>query len=408
MSESKTLTVVDVGSAKVLALVGEADDSELGFTIIGVGRVSSQGIRRGQVVDLAQATSAIRDALIGAQVSSGVRATRVIMSINGASVDSRNVTGTAPISRGYQGVTQQDVNRALEAAQAISLPSDRDVLHVIPRRFRVDDQEGVRSPLEMLGFRLEVEAHLITISEVVEHNLLKCAHAAGVEVSELVFAPLASAEAVLTSAEREMGVVAVDIGGGVTGITIFIEGAVWHTAVLEVGGSHFTSDLAQVFSLPLEVAEHLKLHYGHANPDEVPAEQICDLPGFGDEPRVRVRRYEAAEVLAARAEELFELIVKEIARSGYDGLLPAGLVLTGGGALLPGLRECARRVTGRPVRVAQPQGLHGLVDTLHTPSASAAIGLMQWGMRELAVRPTRRRHAGERFSLRAWLRKLLP
>lgn len=408
MPETKTLTVVDVGSTKVLALVGELDDSEIGFTVIGVGRAPSQGVRRGQVVNLAQATSAIREALIGAQISSGVRQTEAILSINGASVSSRNVNGTAPISRGYQGVTQQDVNRALESAQAVNLPSDRDILHVIPRRFRVDDQDGVRNPLGMLGFRLEVEAHLITISEVVEQNLIKCASDAGVAVSELVFAPLAAAEAVLTPAEREMGVVAVDIGGGVSGITIFIEGEAWYTSVIEVGGIHFTNDLAQVFSLPFETAERLKIDFGHANPNEVPVEQICDLAGFGDEPRVRVRRRDVAEVLNARAEELFELIINEIARSGYDGLLPAGLVLTGGAALLPGLRECARRITERPVRVAHPQGLHGLVDALQTPAASSAVGLLRWGTRELARRPARKRYPGEHFSLREWLRKLLP
>lgn len=408
MAEQKVVTVVDVGSTKVLTLVGEAAANEIGFTVIGIGSAPSRGIRRGQVISVGDATGAIRESLAGAQASSGVKPTQVVMSINGAHIASQNTTGAAAISRGDQGVTEDDITRCLDAAQAIPIPNNRSILHVIPRHFRVDEQDDVRNPVGMLGFRLEVQAHIVTCAMTAEQNLLKCAHGAGVEVSEFVLAPLGAAEAVLTQTERDMGVVLVDIGGGVTSMTIFAGGSAWYTKVLEVGGAHFTNDLAQVLRLPIEVAEQFKLDYGHANPEDVSQDQICEIAGFGDEPRIRLFRREAAEILQARAEELFALIEQEIKRSGYDGLLTAGLVLTGGGALLSGLRECARRVTGRPVRTARPKRLFGMADGLHSPIASTAVGLLHWSLQGMTARPARRRRILERFSLSRWLRTLLP
>ncbi|MCS6772824.1 MAG: cell division protein FtsA [Thermoflexales bacterium] len=408
MAEHRVVTVVDVGSTKILTLVGEAAANDVGFTIIGVGSAPSRGIRRGQVISVADATSAIRESLAGAQASSGVKPTQVVMSINGAHIASQNTTGAAAISRGDQGVTEEDVARCVDAAQAIPVPNNRRILHVIPRHFRVDEQEGVRNPLGMLGFRLEVQAHVVTCAVTAEQNLLKCAHSAGVDVSEFVLAPLGAAEAVLTQTEKDMGVVLVDIGGGVTSMTIFTEGAAWYTKAIEVGGAHFTNDLAQVLRLPFEAAEQFKLDYGHANPADVSQDQICEIAGFGDEPRVRLLRREAAEILQARAEELFDLVEQEIRRSDHPGLLTAGLVLTGGGALLSGLRECARRVTGRPVRTARPKRLFGMADGLLSPSASTAVGLLHWSLQGSTARPAQRRRLLSRFDLSRWLRGLLP
>jgi cell division protein FtsA len=305
-------------------------------------------------------------------------------------------------------VTFDDINRALESAQAITVPNNREILHVIPRHFRVDDQDGVRNPVGMLGFRLEVQAHIITCATTAMQNLLKCAHGAGVDVSEFVLTPLASAEGVLTPTEREMGAILVDIGGGTTGIAVFIDGSAWHTKVLDVGGSHFTGDLAQVLQLPMEAAEQLKVMYGHASPADVPGDQICDIVGFGDEPHMRIPRREAAEIIRARADELFAMIEQEIKRSGYDGLLPAGLVMTGGGSLMPGLRDSARGVTGRPVRLTRPMNLHGLVDSLQSPAYSAPIGMLHWGLQGVVAKPSKRRRIGRGFDFPGWLRNLLP
>lgn len=250
MADTKTITVVDVGSTKVVALVGEAADNEAGFIVTGVGIAPARGIRRGQIASMAEAATSLQEALAGAQTTSGVKATQVLMSVNGAHIASQNSHGSAPIGRSERGVSQEDIQRGLESAQMINLPSNREIVHVIPRRFRVDDQDSVRNPIGMLGYRLEVQAHIVTCATTSVQNLLKCAHLAGVEVGEFVLASLASAEAVLTPNEREMGVALVDIGGGVTGLALFIEGAVWHTKVIEVGGWHFTNDLAQVLCLP--------------------------------------------------------------------------------------------------------------------------------------------------------------
>lgn len=408
MAEPRVITAIDVGSSKVVSLVGEATAEPGEFSVIGVGVVPARGIKRGQIANVAEATSAIRESLDGAERSSALRINSAIVSISGSHIDSQNSHGAVAISRGDQGVGLNDINHSLESAQAISVPNNREIIHVIPRHFKVDEQDGVRNPIGMLGFRLEVQAHIVTGATTSIQNLIKCANAAQVQVSELVLTALGSAEAVLTSTEREMGVVLVDIGSGTTDIAIFIDGAVWHTCVLEVGGAHFTSDLALCLRLPLETAEQIKLSGGHCNPNDLPPGNPFIVAGFGDEERVSVQRREVAEILQARAEELFGLIVREIKRSGYDGLLPAGLVITGGGALLPGLREVAREVTSLPARIAQPTGLQGLVDTLHSPAYSTAIGLLKWGMHDIVARPSRRRRPTLNLNVKGWWSNLLP
>ena len=409
MAEPKIITVIDVGDTKTVTLVGEAhlDDVEGAFEVTGVGIVPSKGVKRGQIINVADATSVIRESLDGAQRSSGAKVTHVIMSIDGTHIASQNSHGTAPIGRGDQGVSIDDINRALEAAQAVSVPNNREIIHVIPCHFKVDDQNGVRNPIGMLGYRLEVQAHVVTAMTTAVQNLLKCAHGANVEVSEFVLSNLASAEAVLTPTEREMGVILVDIGGGTTDIAIYTDGSVWHTKVLDVGASHFTSDLAMVLRLPMEVAEKLKVSYGHANPDEVPYDHPIVVSGFGDEQNNVVQRRDMADILRARAEELFGLIEQEVKRSGYDGLLPAGMVVTGGGSQLTGLREVARDVSQRPVRMARPGNLRGLVDALNSPSYATAVGLLHWGMQGVIARPSKRRKGGG-FNWKGWFGNLLP
>ncbi|MCS7060072.1 MAG: cell division protein FtsA [Anaerolineae bacterium] len=408
MAEPKIVTAIDVGSSKVVSLVGEAMAEPGEFSVIGVGIVPARGMKRGQVINVAEATAAIRESLDGAERSSTLKINSAIVSISGSHIGSQNSHGAVAISRGDQGVSLSDVNHSLESAQAISVPNNREIIHVIPRHFKVDEQDGVRNPIGMLGFRLEAQAHIVTGATTSIQNLIKCVNAAQVEVSELVLAALGSAEAVLTPSEREMGVVLVDIGNGTTDIAIFIDGAVWHTCVIEVGGSHFTSDLALCLRLPLETAEQIKLSSGHCNPEDLPLDNPFIVAGFGDEERVTIRRRDIAEILHARAEELFGLIVQEIKRSGYDGLLPAGLVITGGGALLPGLRDVARETTQLPVRTAQPTSLHGLVDNLHSPAYATAIGLLKWGLHDIVARPSKRRRPGLHLNLKGWWSNLLP
>jgi cell division protein FtsA len=395
MADPKTLTVIDVGTTKIVTLIGEASpESERGYTVIGVGVAPSKGMRRGQVVNVQEASTAIRDSLNGAEQSSGVKSTSALVSVSGSHIDSQNSHGAVAIGRGDQGVIVDDINRGLEASQAITVPSNREIIHVIPRQFKVDDHDGVRDPNGMLGYRLEVQAHIVTGATTSMQNLLKCVSNAGVDVDELVLAPLASAQAVLTPTEKEMG-------------SVFIEGAPWHSHVLDVGAAHFTTDLVQVLGLPLETAERLKVEHGSVIPGDFGGDQWLDLAGFGDDPHVRVARREVAAILRARAEELFSMVEQEVKRSGYDGLLPAGLVVTGGGALLGGLRDVARSVSQRPVRIAKPMNLSGLVDSIQTPAFSTAVGLLEWGRQEIQARPQRRARLGK-LSLKGWLGKLLP
>jgi cell division protein FtsA len=410
MAETKTVVGIDVGDTKIVTLVGEATgvasdgaDTQL-FDVTGVGIATSKGVKRGQIINVSEATAAMRESLDGAQRSSGSRITHAIMSIDGSHIASQNSHGAVAIGRGDQGVSLEDISRGLEAAQAITVPNNREIIHVIPCHFKVDDQDGVRNPVGMLGYRLEVQAHVVTAMTTSVQNLLKCAHGAGIEVSELVLSSLASAEAVLTPTEREMGVMLVDIGGGTTNIAVFTDGAVWHTKVIDVGAGHFTNDLAMVLRLPMETSERLKVSYGHANPDEVPHDHPLVVSGFGDEPNVTIQRREMAEVLHARAAELFDLVSQEVKRSGYDGLLPAGMVLTGGGSLLAGLRDVARESTQLPVRLAKPARLSGLVDSLNGPGYSSAVGLVDWGMHGVVAKPSKRKRGG----FGDWLKNLLP
>ena len=315
------------------------------------------------------------------------------------------------IGRGDQGVVQDDINRSLESAQAVPIPSNREVLHVIPRHFKVDDQAGIRNPLGMLGYRLEAQANLVTAAMTAVQNTLKTVQLAQVPVglNDLVLSPLASADAVLTPTEKEMGVMIVDIGSGTTDISVFMEGALWHTTGLDVGGDLFTSDLALVLRLPMEASEKLKVQYGHCNPETLPADHPVVSALYPDGQRVNVQRREVAEILEARADELFTLIMQNLKRSGFDSILPAGVVITGGGAQLPGLREVAGRVTSLPSRIAQPGKLQGMVDSIRTPAFSTVVGLIRWGMQENAARPAKRRRPVIRMdSVGRFLRQLLP
>jgi cell division protein FtsA len=288
-------------------------------------------------------------------------------------------------SKGVVGVSgrtidEDDVIRALDAARAITIPHNREVIHVIQRGFVVDGQEGIRVPIGMHGYRLEVEAHIITASAASVENLRQAVQAAGAHVSQFVLNPLASAEVVLTETEREMGVVVCDIGGGTTDMAIYIDGDVWHTMVLGVGGNHVTSDIAHGLRLPIPQAEDTKLQHGHAIRADISEDEHFLIRPFGEEGPVKVSRNDLAHIIEARVGEIFSLMLQEIKRSGYDGLLPAGMVLTGGVSALPGIRKLASQVMGIPVKVAQPEGMVGMVDQLYSPAYTTSVGLLRWAM----------------------------
>ncbi len=404
----RTVVGIDVGSSKTLVLVAEVNDSAGEARIVGVGQVPSRGVKKGVIVNVTEATATIAEAVEKAEQSSGYRIERAFVSVSGTHITSRNSQGVVGVTRRETGISEDDIDRVLEAAGAIILPQNQRLLHIIPRTYTVDGQSGVRDPLGMHGFRLEVEAHVVMGAITAVQNLLKCVEGAGVEASEIVYSALAAGNAVLTPTEREMGVVLVDIGEGTVEIAIFIEGTVWHTRSLALGGEYITNDIAIGLRLPPETAESIKLRYGHALSNQVNQEERFTISPYGETVPVVVPRWKLAEIIQARCEEILETIQQEIKRSGYDGLLPAGIVLTGGVAQLPGLRDLARDQFQLPVRVGTPYGLSGLTDQVENPAAAVAVGLLRWS--PLWDETGGRYSGGSSWFKRVlpWLRTLLP
>ncbi len=368
---------IDVGTTKICTLVGRLEEDNP-IRIMGVGIEPSDGIRKGIIVDLAAATQAIARSVKKAESTSGLEITSALVSIAGAHVASVNSRGASAVNGKV--IEQYDLDHAMEQARAVAIPNDREIIHVIQRGFSVDGQDGIRSPRGMHGYRLEVEAHIITASAATVDNLRHCVGASGVKIQEFVLNPLASGEAVLTEQERQMGVAVCDIGGGTADLAIYVNGDVWHTMVLAVGGNHITQDIAHGLRLPFAQAEDVKKQQGHAARSEVGMEEYFSVRPFGEDKPVQINRQELAEIIEARVSETFGLILQEIKRSGYDGLLPAGMVLTGGTSALPGISRVAGEVLGMPVRAAQPENLSGLVDRLRSPAYSTGVGLLQWAL----------------------------
>ncbi len=388
----RTIVGLDIGSTKVCCLVGEVmEDRRL--RIIGVGQAASKGIKTGVVVDVEQVSEAIAVAVERAEKVSGYQIESAYVSVTGEHVAGLNSRGVVAISRGDQEIEPDDVGRALENARAIAIPHDREIVHVIPRGFMVDGENGVRDPVGMHGYRLEVESHIITGASTSLRNLEKCLERAGIGVTDFVLHPLASGMAVLRESERETGVILVDIGGGTTDIAVFINGSVWHTAVLKLGGNHVTNDVVACLRVPFTVAEDLKTRYGHAQPSEVPGEQKLEAATFGDDVEMSISQRQLAAVIGARVEEVLDLTLREVKRTGYDTLLPAGVVLCGGTAQLAGIRALGQRTLNMPVRVGAPHDLEGLVDVLSSPAYATSVGLLMWGM-ENAGGPRKRGPAG--------------
>src|SRR6185436_3538425 len=367
---------LDVGTRKICAIVAEVRPDDI--FVVGVGIEPSAGMKKGIVNDMGQLTAAISAAVHKAEKSSGFDIARAFVSVAGSHIASLNSRGVVGIA-GQRGVNRDDLDKAMEAARAIAIPHNREVLHVVPRSYALDGQERVRSPIGMHGFRLEVEAHIITASSSSVANLEQSVQQAGVSVDRFILNPLASGEAVLTPEEREMGVVVIDIGGGTTDLAIFIEGTVWHTAVIPVGGDLITNDLTYGLNVSFDVAEAVKIHHGHALLKAVDPLEMFLIEPFGEGMPIQVERSAVAEIIEARVSELFTLVKKEIKRSGYDGMLRAGAVITGGCAQLPGLKEVPAREMGFPVRIAKPERLRGMADALRDPAYSPSVGVLRMG-----------------------------
>jgi cell division protein FtsA len=408
--EEPIIVGIDIGTSKICTLVARVEDGS-NLRILGVGIEPSQGLRKGTVVDLNAAALAVSRSVEKAERTSGFEINAALVSLAGSHVSSINSRGVVGITGGI--VNMDDIERALDAAQAVAIPHNREIIHVIQRGFIIDGQDGIRTPVGMHGYRLEVEAHIITASSSTVENLRQCVGASGIEVSQFVLNPLASGEIVLSETERQMGVAVVDIGGGTTDMAIYIDGDVWHTMVLPVGGNHVTSDIAHGLRLPISQAEEIKIKFGHALQSGVNPEEQFTVRSFGGDAPSRINRIELANIIEARMEEIFYLVLQEIRRSGYDGLLPAGVVLTGGSSLIPGVRQLASQVMGLPTRIAKPQNLIGLTDQLDSPAYSTSVGLLQWALLMSDANQYIERHGPKRAKnwpdqLKDLLKRLLP
>ena len=403
----EVISAIDIGTTKICALTAEVTHDSLGnlaLRVVGEGQTPSRGIRRGVVVNVHEAAASIAEAVEKCEREMGQQVISAYVGIAGSHINTMNSKGVSPIDR-RNGVTNGDMQRALEGARAVALPQNQEVIHAIARHWTVDGQNNVQQPLGMNAYRLEVDAHIVTGSGTAVNNLVQCVMAHGIDVDELVLEPLASDRAVLRPEERHMGVAIVDIGGGTTDVAIFIEDGLCHTQILDLGGNHLTNDIAVGLHTPYETAEELKIRYGNVLPDRVAADENVWATVFGEKAERSFSRRFICEVLESRAIEMFEIIQSKLESSGYYNKLPAGIVLTGGASQLPGLAELGREIFQMPVRIGAPAAhlpITGLSRKMLTPSYATSIGLLLWGLQGEA-RLWRRRYDLETSGQREWL-----
>jgi cell division protein FtsA len=365
---------LDIGTTKICAVVGEilADRS---VNVIGIGSHKSTGLRKGMVVNMESTVESIKHAVEEAELMAAVQINSVYTGIAGSHIGSESAQGVVALKK--REVTKSDIKRAVDTARACAVPPpDRQILHVLPREFIVDDQEGIRDPLGIAGSRLEVDVHIVTGAVTSAQNLARCVSRAGLDVVDIILQPLASSAAVLSPEERELGVVMVDIGGGTTDVAIWVEGCIRHSAVIPMGGHHLTSDLAIGLRTAPEDAEKIKLQYGVASSQLLNDDENIEVPSVGGRPPRVMPRNVVAQILSPRVEEMFDMVRREVRRAGYDGMLVAGGVLTGGTSLLPGMAEVAEQVLNLSVRLGRPLGVGGLRDIVQNPMYSTAVGLI--------------------------------
>jgi cell division protein FtsA len=359
-------------------VVGKKEDENTPPSIIGVGEAPSSGIRRGVIIDIEEAVSSISQALEKAERMTGTPVEHAVVSVNGAHVTSLQSHGVIAVARADGEISESDVVRVIDASQAIQIPTNREILHVIPKDFSVDGQTGIKDPVGMTGIRLEVNSQIIEASIPFIKNLTKCIMQAGIDIDDLVLAPLAAAQAILSKRQKELGVVLVELGGGTTGMVAFEESELLHTAILPVGADHITNDIAIGLRCAVDVAETVKLEYGAAAAAMVKKDEEINLSKIDKHEEGEVSRHHLAEIIQARLEEIFELVNKELKLVGRDGQLPAGAILTGGGAKIPGIIELAKKELRLPVQIGYPHNISTIIDRVDDPSYTTAVGLILW------------------------------
>jgi cell division protein FtsA len=406
VGNTEILAGLDIGTTKVCAAIGELHEDGR-VDVVGANSTACLGVRKGVVVDMDSTVQAIRDAVDKAQRMYGYDIRTVIVGVTGEHISSLNSRGIVAITHPSREITREDVERVIDESRVIVLPPDREIIHAIPRGFSVDGQDGVKDPVGMSGARLEVETHIVTGATTFLQNITKCVARAGLEIEEIVLAQIATAEAVVFSAERDMGVALIDIGGGSTDIGIFVGGEIFYSSIVPVGGSHVTFDIGALLRASLEESERIKTSYGSAMMNLVDEDDSFDILRLGAEsPSVLPRREVLVKLIEPRMEEIFQMVRQEIIKSGYMDMLPAGVVLSGGGSQMPGTADLAEKVLGMPVRIGSPQGIGGLVDAVNSPVCATAVGLMKYAARQEAALREEARASGLLSSTFGRLRKM--
>jgi len=368
---------LDIGTTKICAIVAEVGEGAI--DIVGIGTHPSRGLRKGVVINIDATVESIRKAVEEAELMAGVEIHSVYCGIAGSHIRGFNSHGIVAVKNGE--VTASDVQRVIDAARAVAIPLDREIVHVLPQEFIVDEQDGIMEPLGMSGVRLEAKVHIVTAAVTSAQNIVRCCNRTGLEVNDIVLGQLAASEAVLIPDEKELGVALADIGGGTTDLVVFSQGAVRQTAVFGLGGNHLTNDIAVGLRTPLVESEKIKKKYGCALTSMVKKEEMIEVPSVGGRRARLLSRQILAEIIEPRMEEIFTLVHREILKSGYENLIPSGVVLTGGTACLEGLPELVEQIFNLPVRRGYPSGMGGLLDVVNNPMYAAGVGLVLYGRR---------------------------
>ncbi len=377
-AQENIIVGLDIGTTKICAVVAEISNNTI--DIIGIGSHPSNGLRKGVVVDIDTTVRSIRKAIEEAELMADCEIKSVYAGIAGGHITGFNSQGVIAVKSPE--ITQQDVDRVIEAARAVTIPVDREVIHILPQEFIVDGQGGIHNPVGMAGIRLEARIHIVTAAVACAHNIVKCANKAGLEITDIVLEPLASAKSVMTSEEKELGAALLDIGGGTTDLAVFNNNTIKHTFVLGLGGNNLTNDISIGLRSPLTEAEKIKIEHGTCLSTRVSGNEVVEVPGIGGRKPRQLPRQILCEILEPRVEEIFSLIKTEIQRAGLDNIITSGIVLTGGTALLDGMTDVAESIFSIPARMGTPRGVSGLLDVVNSPQYATGVGLVLYGAKD--------------------------
>jgi len=380
MAQTRILTGLDIGTTKIAAIIAEIGEADEPPRLIGLGMVPSEGLRRGVVVDLEKTVRAIAKAVSDAELMAGLKVDSVIAGLSGDHVRSINSHGVIAVARSDREITELDVERVIEAARAVAIPADREIIHVLPQEYIIDEQTGIKVPVGMSGVRLETEVHIVTAAATAVRNIYRAINRCEIEVEALVLEALASSYALVGDEEQELGVAVIDIGGSKTDIAVFFDGSIRHTSTVPLGGKNVTNDIAIGLRTPIDQADDIKMAYGAAMPAMVNADEMISVPGIGGRGAREISRHVLASIIGPRMEEIFTLVQREVKKANYSDTLAAGVVLTGGGSLLPGSVELAEQIFDMPVKVGIPRRFEGLSDMIESPVHAAGVGLIQYGL----------------------------